>query len=151
MAKFKFSYEKLLEHTRLQEQIARRDYTESLGKLEAEKKTYNKMWEDMDAASDDLYSSRTNPKGIPIAKLEQLTGFIDGQKVRITRQREVVINHTGIVEQKQEILIAARKETKTLEKLKEKQLVDFKKLQKKLEAKATDELVVTRFRAGERE
>ena len=52
-------------------------------------------------------------------------------------------------EQKQEILIAAVKEKKIIEKLKENQLRDFKKAQAKRELKANDELVVMRFKRGD--
>jgi flagellar export protein FliJ len=84
-----------------------------------------------------------------ILQLDALDQFADGQKIRIARQREVIINHTTIVEQKQEILVAAAKETKILERLKEKQMLKYKKERQKQEAKANDELVVTRFRQGD--
>jgi flagellar FliJ protein len=80
----------------------------------------------------------------------ELDDFMSGQKIKIARQRDVVINHNQIVEGKQEILIGAAKERKILEKLKEKKLAAFKKLIQKKERKATDEIVVTRFKAGGR-
>lgn len=148
--KFKFGYAKLLEHYHLQEEVARRDYLESLSKLDQEKALHQQMYKDLDAANDQAFKLQTDVKGAPIAEITELNNFSEGQKIRITRQREVVMNHTSIVEQKQEILIAAAKEKRILEKLKEKKLAEFKKLQKKSDAKKTDELVVTRFRAGER-
>lgn len=148
--KFKFTYQRLLEHYELQEQIARRDFNDSVNTLDKQKEIQKKMYKELDGAVDQIYEARTSPAGTSPSLLLHLDQFVDGQKVRLERQREVIINHTQIVEQKQEILIAAAQQTKTLEKLKEKRRMEFKKLQKKMDAKATDELVVTRFRAGER-
>jgi flagellar FliJ protein len=147
--KFKFGYEKLLEFYEQQEEIAQRDYNESLSHLDLEKVKHKAMWTLVDTAEDEIYNLKASPKGSPMARLTQLDSFISGQKIRIEKQREVIINHTSIVEQKQEILIAAVREKKTIEKLKEKKLREFKKLQNKKELKANDEFVVTRFKRGE--
>ena len=144
--KFKFSYEKLLEYHKQQEEIARRDYIESVNHLDTEKSKYQKMWDDHDQSIAEEHRLRMNPAGVLLPKIEMLDIFVKGQKVRIANQRLVVMNHTQIVEQKQEILIQVVKECKTFEKLKEKQLAEFKKMQKKKEAKNNDELVVTRFK-----
>ena len=144
--KFKFSYEKLLEYYHQQEEIARRDYNESLGRLENERLTQRENYAKFDESLDESYVLRSRPEGIPIHKLEQLGMFLKGQELKIARQREIIINHTQIVEQKQEILIAAAKESETFIKLKEKRFSEFKTAEKKKEAKINDELVVTRFR-----
>ena len=147
--KFIFGYQKLLQYYHQQEEIARRDYNESLNRLEVEKSKYQGMWDLHDNAISEIYELRQLPQGAPAMKLSHLDEFVEGQKVRIERKRQVVINHTSIAEQKQEVLISAVKEQKTLEKLKEKKYMEFKKLELKKERKANDELVVTRFRRGE--
>lgn len=144
--KFKFSYEKLLEYYHQQEEIARRDYNESLTRLEEERGRQNENYRQFDDALAATFEARDNPKGSEIAKLEHLGEFMKGQEIRIARQREIIINHTQIVEQKQEILIAAAREVEILIKLKEKKQAEFKKLEKKKETKLNDELVVTRFK-----
>jgi len=147
--KFIFAYEKLLNHYQQQEEIARRDYYDAVGKLDLEKLKYQAQWDLHDEAVAEIYDLRLQPKGAPAGRLVQLDSFIDGQKIRIERQRQVVINHTSIVEQKQEVLIFAVKEKKTLEKLKEKKLFEFKREEVKKERKVNDELVVTRFKRRE--
>jgi flagellar FliJ protein len=146
--KFHFSYEKLLEHRRQEEEVARRDFMESFGRLENEKNLQKKMYAEWDQTQAEIFTAQTNPQGAAIDRIVQLNQFLDGQKIRIGRQREVIINYTTIVEQKNELLVAAAKETKILEKLKEKKLMEFKRLQKKIETKQTDELVVTRFKSA---
>ena len=145
--KFHFSYEKLLEHRRQEEEVARRYYMESYNKLENEKNLHKKMYKEWDETVEEIFQCQTNPQGAAIGRIVSLNQFLDGQKVRISRQREVIMNYNAIVEQKNEILIAAAKETKILEKLKEKKLMEFKKSQKKIDMKKNDELVVTRFKA----
>jgi flagellar protein FliJ len=147
--KFHFSYETLLEHRKLQEEIARRDYVETLHALEEQKAQYKKLYtrlHEAEAESSQIQAAHH----VEISKLLELDAFMAGQKIKIARQREIVINHTSIVEGKQEIYIAAAKETKILEKLKEKKKNEFKKLMNKKEAKMTDEIVVTRFKSGGR-
>jgi flagellar FliJ protein len=143
--KFKFGFETLLEHQRGLELIARRDFNDSMNHLDNEKALYKKLYTRLHEVEAEGFVLRGSSDGIPVNYLIKLDEFAEGQKIKIARQREVVINHTQIMEAKQEILIAAAKETKILEKLKEKKLEEFKKLVKKRDAKINDELVVTRF------
>jgi flagellar FliJ protein len=143
---FKFSFEKLLEFQKQTEEVARRDYNESLNRLEIEKNQYQNMYKSHDLALDEVFFLQNRTEGAPISRLVELDEFVDGQKQRIERQRDIVINHTQIVEQKQEILHLAAKERKILEKLKEKKYLEYKTALKKKEAKLNDELVVTRYR-----
>ena len=147
--RFVFSYARLLQYYHQQEEIARRDHNESLNRLENEKKIYHQMFDLQDEVTAEIYNLRQSDKNLPIPVLGELTQFLDGHKHRMARQREVVINHTSIVEQKQEILISAVKEMKIFEKLRERQLKEFKEVQRKREAKRNDEVVVTRFKRGE--
>jgi flagellar export protein FliJ len=59
------------------------------------------------------------------------------------------MSHNTICENKQEILIAAAREHKTFQKLREKQYAEFKTAMKKKEMKINDELVVTRFKRSD--
>lgn len=143
---FKFSYQKLLEFYSQQEEVARRDYMESLHKLEIEKVRLNHMYKLCDQSLDDAFQLRNSTEGAPIERLTQIDLFMDGQKIKIEKQKQIIINHTQIVEQKQEILFVAAKEKKILEKLKEKKIEEHKAELKKRDAKLNDEIVVTRFK-----
>jgi flagellar FliJ protein len=148
--KFHFAYESLLEHKKLQEEIARRDYIETLHDLDEQKALYKSLYTRLHEAEAESSEIQNSKIGVQISKLIELDDFMAGQKIKIAKQREIVINHTTIVEGKQEIYIAAAKETKILEKLKEKKRTEFKKMAAKKEAKMTDEVVVTRFKSGGR-
>ncbi len=150
MMRFHFSYESLLEHRKLEEEVARRDFNETLRVLEEQKEEYKKLYTRLHEAQAESFTLQGSPEGIQVSKLVELDDFMEGQKIKIAKQRAIVINHTQIVEGKQDILINAAKETMILEKLKEKQHMAFKKVMAKREAKLTDEIVVTRFKAGGR-
>jgi len=150
MRKFNFSYQSLLEHRKLEEEVAQRDFNETFQALEKQKEEYRKLYADLHRAEAKSFEVQGAHDGVSIAELTELNDYMAGQKVKIVRQRDIVINHTQIMEGKQEILINAAKETMILEKLKEKQREVYKKNQAKLEAKIIDEIVVTRFKAGGR-
>jgi flagellar FliJ protein len=144
--KFRFAFESLLEHRKLEEEIARRDFNEAHNILDQQKALYKKLYTRLHEVESEVSQRQASKDGVSISNLLELDDFMAGQKVKIARQREVVINHTSIMEGKQEILIAAAKERKILEKLKEKKKAEHKKLMAKKDAKLNDEIVVTRFR-----
>ena len=146
--KFEFSYEKLLDHRKTVEEVAHRDYLLAQTQVDAAEKVLRGMY-------DDIAKSRTR-----IGKLEVEGGkagpalgllhdFIDGQKIRIERQRAKIRELLAEAERKHEILVEAAREHKTLQKLKEKRKQEFRKAVKKRELKAVDEIVTTRFKRGE--
>jgi flagellar protein FliJ len=72
--------------------------------------------------------------------------FIQGMKLRIEMQRQMLRTLKSDAESRLETLVEAAKERKTLDKLKERRLEEHKKVVKKKELKAMDELVTTRFK-----
>lgn len=143
--KFRFPYDKLLDHRKTLKEIAHKEYIlaqTAVDEAEAKLKT---MYDDVENArvrAGDL----TKSGGAQGAALVQINEFIGGQKFRIERQREEIRGLRMTAEEKQLALVEAAKEHKTLVKLKERRLADYKKLRKKLELKEMDEIVTTRFK-----
>src|ERR1700728_5414416 len=117
--KFVFSYESLLDHRKLEEEVARRDFYEAQTNLDEQKAIYKELYTRLHEIENES-SEMQAALSVPIEELRERDEFLAGQKIKIQRQREVVINHTTIAEGKQEILINAAKERKILDKLKEK-------------------------------
>ena len=88
---------------------------------------------------------RTLSGGKHAPALSHIDQFINGQKIRIEKQRQLVRELMGEAERLQEILIEAAKGRKTLEKLRERRYSEFRTIRKKAELKAIDEIVVTRY------
>jgi flagellar export protein FliJ len=81
--------------------------------------------------------------GIDSFQLEQI--FITGTKQRIVRQDQAIMRASRTVEKSLRAYLVARKETRMIEGLREKELKDFKKAAAKKEQKDLDELSSMRF------
>ncbi|MES2965875.1 MAG: flagellar export protein FliJ [Bdellovibrionota bacterium] len=146
--KFEFSLESLLDHRRRVEEMAQRDWAEAQGKVDRAVAKLSEYYDQVDEARQ-RSASLESQGGAQAGALISNSEFIGGQKYRIEAQRQTIRGLKEEAERLQEILIEAAKETKTLEKLKERQMEEFKLKRRKLEAKEMDELVVTRFKRAE--
>ena len=146
--KFTFSFQKLLDHKRALEDVARRNWLEAKSSVDRADAELKAMYGQIDQARmrvGDL-EREGGPRGPALAQIDE---FINGQKIRIERHRLRMRELIAEAERLQEILIEAAKERKTLDKLRERRLEEYKVQRKKRELKQVDELVVTRFRRGE--
>lgn len=145
--KFKFAYENLLKHKKRLEEIAAKEFAEAqhqVAEANAELKRMYGLIDDARLRSLEL-ESEGGQKG---HVLVQIGEFILGQKKRIEGQSRVVRSLMMEAERRQEALMEAAREYKTLEKLREKRFKEFRDLVKKHELKVVDELVTTRFKRG---
>ncbi len=145
--KFKFSYEKLLAHKQTLEEIAQKNLAEAQRKLDDAKAVLNALFKAVDEVRARAFQMERQ------GGLSQNTGavadeFANGQKIRIAQQRTVIRERNMDVEQRQEELILAARERKTLEKLKEKKIEEFKTEAKRKEQKETDDMITMRFAKG---
>ena len=145
--KFKFGYEKLLHHRQTIEDLARREMLLAQQIVDLANMELRGMYEQIDLAR--LRASNIlREQGPHAVALAQIDEFIKLQHVRIDQHRVKLREMMAELEQKQAVLVEAAKEKKTLEKLKERRLHEFKRQNKKRELKAIDEVVTTRFKPG---
>ena len=142
--KFKFSYEKLLAHKQTLEQIAQKNLAEAQRRLDQAKSELQGLYQAIDDVRNRSFEMERQ------GGLSQNTGvatdeFVNGQKIRIAKQKDVVREKMMDVEQRQEELILAARERKTLEKLKEKKIEEFKTEVKRKEQKEVDDMITMRF------
>ncbi len=145
--KFRFTLEKLLEHKRTLERQAQKAWAEAQANVDRATKELDGLYAAVDEARKDV--PRMEREGRPAASVAQVDEFINGQKIRIERKRGEIRELLAIAEARQVELVEAAKERKTLEKVREKRLEDFKLRRKKHELKENDELVVTRFKRAD--
>jgi flagellar FliJ protein len=143
--RFAFSFEKLLNHRHKLEDLARRNWLEAQAQVDAATKKLGQIFEEIDQARSRV-GELTRTGGRHAIALAQVDEFINGQKIRVERQRGEIRTLTTEAERLHEILVEAAKEKRILEKLRERQIDEFKFRRKKQELKEVDELVVTRFR-----
>lgn len=146
--KFTFSFQKLLDHKYTLEDMARRDWAEAKAALDRAEGELKKMYRQIDDSRKRAFSLGVEG-GQRGTELAQIDAFISGQNIRIERQRIAMRPLLAEVERTHAILVAAAQERKTLEKLKERKLEEYRQKRKKLELKRMDEIVVTRFRHQE--
>jgi flagellar FliJ protein len=149
LKKFKFAFDKLLDHKRTLEDVARREYFDAQRLVDLAKEELEEMYKRIDESRVRAHDIET-AGGRQAPTLSQIDEFINLQKIRIERHRLKIRELNAVAEQKQELLIEAAKERKTLEKLREKRMEEYDLQAKLAEMKEVDELVVTRFKAESR-
>lgn len=143
--KFKFSLEKLLQHRRHLEDMAKKDYLEVLGKLEEEKTKLKNYYEAISGSRN--YAHSLEDRGGQQAEgLVQSHIFVKGTEIKIESQKKIIEKCQIIVEEKLEILRQASIESKMMERLKENKKEEFKKVKNKSEQKFLDEMATLRYK-----
>jgi flagellar protein FliJ len=142
---FEFSLEVLLEHKRRLQDEARRVWAEAQAKVDDAVNELNGFYKQVD---DTRLTNQTLEKsgGALASRLVMNDGFIEGQKIRIERQRLKIRDLKSAAEILHEQMVEAARETKTLEKLKEKRKEEFKKKMRVREMKENDEIVTLRHK-----
>ena len=142
---FEFGLEVLLDHKRKLQDEASRVWAEAQGKVDDAVAELNGFYQQVDNTRLDNQALEKSG-GALAGRLIMNDGFIDGQKIRIERQRIKIRDLKSAAEILHEQMIEAARETKTLEKLKEKQKEEYKKKLRIREMKENDEIVTLRHK-----
>lgn len=142
---FVFGLEVLLEHKRRLQREAQRAWAEAQRKVDAAVEELNRFYKQVDDTRNET-QELAKTGGALANRIVMNDAFIDGQKYRIEAQRLKIRELKSIAEQLQDAMIEASKETKTLEKLKEKQKEEYKKKARVREMKEIDEIVTLRHK-----
>jgi flagellar FliJ protein len=141
--KFEFTLETVLKYrTRLEEQ-AQQAYYEAKRSADDLLLEIKQMYQHLDEARIEI--QRELVAQTSSARLQVLETFIAGQKIKIEMARKEVRQRLVLVEEKQDLLIAATREKMALAKLKERRWAEFKKMKLRKETKILDEMVTTRM------
>ncbi|MCK6598522.1 MAG: flagellar export protein FliJ [Bdellovibrionaceae bacterium] len=150
--KFKFRMQKVLEHRKTLENIAKADLESSQAKLNKEIEILQDMIDlkkrsrllTYEAQVDTVQSTASEKKFI----FSQADSFQGLQDIRIEKQKEIIKILEKEVESKREILKNRAIEYKIIDKFKEKKMEQFKDELKKKEQSEIDEIVVLRQALG---
>ena len=147
--KFKFSLEQLKKFRKTQQEMAQTalqsaQYDLHLEVLELEK-MQQQVQESLQFRFERQKSTEESSEPGASSTLAQVHDFLTGQKVRIERQKVRVQEAERRVEFARDFLREKSIEYKMMERLKEKELAEFKKFLRKKEIKDSDDLTVMRF------
>lgn len=142
--KFKFSLQKVLEHRKVLENIAQRDFQQALVVYRNELANLESMKSQRQQAFQDRFKVQTKGAGNLPPQLQQTHDYLMGQDKKIEMQKAKVQLLENEVEKMREILREKVISTKIIEKLREKKFRDFIAEQNALEQKELDEINVVR-------
>lgn len=144
--KFKFPLQKVLEHRKIKENLAQKDFQEAVMLLNEA----NARLEQMIESKSDAHAQAgyyANQGGAQGPALSQIHEFLKGQEVFIQRQRQKIQEIEKLVESKREILRQAAQEYKIMEKMRENKFEEYKSERLLTEQKEMDEQSILRFKA----
>jgi flagellar export protein FliJ len=156
MMKFKFSLEKVLTHRRRLEDEARRDWILAQAKTQEAIRRLEALYAELDDARARQIKTRQGSSilGQAAATLQAMDHFVDGQRVRIERQRVQVRELKSEEERFQDLLAQRAQERRALEKLRERRLQEFMVKIERAERLEVEDLSVMRhgrFHLGTRQ
>jgi flagellar FliJ protein len=141
--KFKFQLEKVLDHKKILEDQAKKDFGEVSKKLRDQEKYLVDLEADLTTAYQNKF--QVQQMGGSIASyLDFFHHYYISQKKMIENQKKIIMGLAKILEEKRLFLVQAAREHKTFVMLKEKKIIDFKKEVKKRDQKRIDEMNIMR-------
>jgi flagellar FliJ protein len=143
MKRFKFKFAAVLKVRESREENALRTLGQAQQAYQAELAIKAELLSKLKSSLERRESLGIEAIGIDSFQLEQI--FITGTKQRIVRQDQAIMRASRTVEKSLRAYLAARKETRMIEVIREKDLKEFKKSQAKKQQKELDELSSMRF------
>ena len=143
---FRFNLEPLLNHRRYQEEILQKELAGLKVRLVAEK---DKLWllrQKKRKYVQQLQEKQTD--GRPASEIKLFVDFVDQLTKEMEIQKQNVLEAERNFNLKRQDLIAAMKERKTLDRLKEKSLQAYEEEQSKKERNFMDEVASRQSRTG---
>lgn len=141
--KFKFQLEKVLNHKKILEDQAKKDFGEISKKLREQQQYLANLETDLTSAYQNKF--KVQQAGGSIASyLEFFHNYYISQKKMIENQKKIIDGLVKIVEEKRQFLVQAAREHKTFTMLKDKKIIEFKRALNKREQKRIDEMNIMR-------
>ncbi|WP_413292585.1 flagellar export protein FliJ [Bdellovibrio sp. HCB185ZH] len=143
--RFKFPMQKVLEHRKVVENLAQKDFQDAVAVL-------NEFQEKLDKMNQEILEAQARAGsllqvgGAQGPALSQIHEFLKGQKIRILQQEQKIQEIEKIVEYKREILRQAALEYKIMEKVRENKFEEYKAERKIQDQKEMDEQAILRFK-----
>ncbi len=147
---FKFSLETVLKHRKRLEEAAQREFVEAQAAVDECLRKIEMMYQRSDEVRDDILTAQVQGSSAKVNEIREMEIFLGGQKIRIETLRQHARQLLVIAEEKQEALIAAAQDKKTLVKLKEKRKLEYEAWLKQIEAKELDDMTMVRHGWGKR-
>ncbi|UOF00864.1 flagellar export protein FliJ [Bdellovibrio reynosensis] len=144
--KFQFPLQKVLEHRKIKENLAQKDFQEAMTLMNQETDKLDQMEQQKTNAHEQagLLSQQGGAQG---PALSQIHEFLKGQEIRIHRQKQKIQEIEKLVEAKREILRQAAQEYKIMDKMRENKFQEYRLERLAQDQKDMDEQSILRFKS----
>jgi flagellar FliJ protein len=142
--KFKFGLQKVLNHRKIQEDLAQREYLEVYNALKSQQETLEQILNSIVQARVQISNIEVESGPGLVERINHGHNFIRFQGLRAERQREKIKETEKLVEAKHEVLRQKAMDKKIIERLKDKKRKEFEAEQNKIQQKELDEIVSMR-------
>src|SRR5690606_19615561 len=96
--KFKFPLQKVMEHRKILEGLAQKDFQEALAELNREQEILHKYLDQKSSAYDRAFEQQHAKSGRTSEELQNIHEFLEGLKTKIERQRAKIQDCENLVE-----------------------------------------------------
>lgn len=149
MKKFRFRLDSVFSLRKSREDAALRALGAAQTAYQAELRVKAKMFEDLAASYERRANYTDQSVGVTAYSLEE--EFMIGQRYRIARQDQAILRAGRNVEKTLRAYLLARRQTRMIEVIREKDFAEWKKQIAKREQREMDELTVMRYRLGRKD
>ncbi len=143
--KFRFNLEKVLQHRKILENLAQREFQEALSNYNRVLSEIENMIDVKKQALRRSYDLVSQTGGQVLDSVNQIQDFMVLQDIRIDQMTEKLEELEKLVEAKREVLRQKAMDKKILERLKDKRKADFQAEMSRREQKEIDDIVSMRF------
>ncbi len=149
MKKFRFRLEPVLKERKRIEDLKLREFALTQRFVEKLKDELSTLEKNLKRGIKDATEIASAPVNM-VVNLQTADKFIEGTKHKIGWKKQDVERASKFLEKKRQEHFIARQKREVIEKLKEKKFADYKKLKRKYEQKALDDLYIMRARFTEK-
>lgn len=142
--KFKFSLDAVLKHRKRLEEVAQREFAEAQAAVDDCLRKIEAMYKRSDEVREEVLVAQKSGKSSSVENIREMELFLAGQKIRIETLRHHARELLQIAEQKQEALIQAAQDKKSLEKMKDKRKAEWEAWIRQIESKELDDMTTVR-------
>lgn len=139
MKKFKFSLETVLNYKEQNENNLRAEHAAALQQVAKQEKIIEEIRQKQKQTADELNEKRS--RGFNVLQMQTFEKYLNYLKGEMRKELQVLDILKKKEEERRAALIAARTETKSISKLKEKRLTEYKKAEAKQEELDIEEFI----------
>ena len=142
MKKFMFSLDTVLSYKQQVLGVLQGEYAEAMAQVHAQEALLEKLWREYRDCNEDYRDQAM--EGMPITDAMMYQSALRAAELEIQRETKRLEELQAEAERRREKMVEAKKETSSIEKLREKKLDAYNKAVQKSEEAMIDELVSTK-------